>query len=238
MTYVERFGPIPEWIRALRAEGYTNIFELCDPPTIYGTEHLFGDWDGSLLVLGKDFAPAGEVRLLAAQPADRVYRHNDGDGRYRTGLRTNRRLARILYGDGSLIDGRASRNCGTLYGNACFFLKEGNASARLTGWRPGEPVFDGSALVVRHVVDHMPNLRAIVCLGMEALRLASKIWAFPHPSTLSEALNHSFVGPVPVFAAPHPSRGSSQMHCNVWRRIRRESCIGFIGQHSRRFRES
>jgi len=53
-----------------------------------GTETLLGDWDGPVLVVAKDFAPLEEVERVKRENQtnpSRVYRHNDGDGRYHTG---------------------------------------------------------------------------------------------------------------------------------------------------------
>ncbi len=114
MTHLLQIGPIPEWIKALRAPGYVNIFEIAEVPSIYGTEHLCGDWRGDLLLMAKDFAPVGEVRRLVDKglSPEKVYRHNDGDVRYRTGLKTNSQLMRWLLGDQSLIDGKHALTCG------------------------------------------------------------------------------------------------------------------------------
>jgi hypothetical protein len=50
---------IPESIRSFKHRHYTNIYELYpNERRLYGTESLFGDWDGELLLLAKDFAPA------------------------------------------------------------------------------------------------------------------------------------------------------------------------------------
>ncbi|WP_443749346.1 hypothetical protein [Asticcacaulis solisilvae] len=207
MTHVSQIGPVPSWIKALRAPGYKNIFELgIDPPTIFGTEHLFGDWNGDLLLLAQDFAPAEEVRALVQRglPAEKVYRHNDGDGRFKTGYRTNSRLVKFLGYDKSALSGHRATTSGILYGSACFFLKEGETSDALKGFSKGRPAFDGSAAVLKYVVSNMKNLKTVVCLGGTA-----------HQMVQSTGIARS----VPTYAVPHPSRGADITHQTAWKDI-------------------
>ena len=63
--------PIPNWIKALRVPGYRNIYEYeLGQQNLHGTEMLFGDWSGELLLLAKDFAPSEYVenRIRAHDP--------------------------------------------------------------------------------------------------------------------------------------------------------------------------
>ena len=181
MTYTTQVGPIPEWIKDLRAKTFCNPFEIVDAPTIYGTEHFLGDWSGSMLILAQDFAPASKLRALAAKglPPATVYRHSDGDDRFgQSGLATNKAIASAFFGDTAYIDGRAAKNCGAVYGSVCFFLKSGESmSGNMSGFRPGTDVFDGSIQVLRHVVQSMPNLKAILLLGQHAAKAASTLRA-------------------------------------------------------------
>ncbi len=142
--------PIPEWIRTLRVDGYRNVYEYeLGQRNLWGTETLFGDWRGSLLLLGKDFAPSSyvEQRIAAGEPAP--YAHHPA-------LATNRRLAALLPGDG----------VGVLFASACFLLRDDgewtgplpNVSAALRASRP----------VLEFTIEHMPNLRTIACLGRAA----------------------------------------------------------------------
>lgn len=168
---------IPLWIKNLSAPQYTNIFELhLGNKNLFGTETLLGDWDGHLLVVAKDFAPADEVISVAGRVADKslAYRHNDGDGRYQTGLKTNSNLVDFLYGQEgrSMLAGAHNVDCGALYISASFLLKAGNGtSSTLTGWSPGQPPFEQSSRVLTFVLGHMPHVRAIACICREAEKL-------------------------------------------------------------------
>lgn len=230
MTYTKHRGAIPEWIRTLKAEGYVNIFEICQPDTIYGTEQLCGDWNGELLIVAKDFAPAEEVLKLAAQnlPAQLIYRHNDGDGRFKTGLRTNRRLMKLLFGANAGVDGVAADTCGVLYASASFLLKQGATSADLLDWTPGSATRQASRDVLEHTIASMPNLRAIVCLGGDALSLLGEIYDFEVPARLSDAIGRRLGSSVPIYVAPHPSRGSNETHSMAWDFIKSDASLNLL----------
>ncbi|GGZ35887.1 hypothetical protein [Asticcacaulis endophyticus] len=205
MTHLIQIGPFPPWIKELRASpDYKNVFEMgIDPPTVYGTEQLFGDWKGELLLVAQDFAPAHEVEALIAigLSAEKVYRHNDGDGRYRTGYRTNSRLLKFLGRNRSDLLGTNASASGILYANACFFLKHGTTSDPLKDFRLGHPAFEGSVKVLSYVIKKMTNLKAIVCLG-----------GVPYKMMLSTGLAQS----IPLYNFPHPSRGSDESHFAKW----------------------
>jgi hypothetical protein len=230
MAYARFFGSIPAWLKTLDSgPNYTNVFDLgIDPPTIFGTESLCGDWNGELLLLAKDFAPKEEVQALIAKklPAEKIYRHNDGDGRYRTGKRTNRRLMKIVYGDPELNDGRHALTCGAVYGSACFFLKHGSTSDPLKHFWPGNPVFEGSKRVIEHSCNVMKNLKAVVCLGDDSFKLVSKLARrAPSPANDEDWQLHN--GTL-VLRAPHPRAGSNEEQRFAWTRIRERTGLGWI----------
>lgn len=200
MTYERQIGPIPIWIKTLRGgPGYTNPFEIVpNAPTIFGNEHFMGDWQGKALVLMQDFAPVHEVwRLKERGFSDEdIYRHNDGDGRYETGERSNQNLATAIFGDKEFIDGRRASDCGIVCGNICFFLKETeDKSAPLKGFVPGSPVFEGSVRVLTHVIESMRELQIILLCG----KVAQK----SHPWLREIAPQIEIAG------APHPRMGGS-----------------------------
>jgi hypothetical protein len=206
-----RTPEIPAWIRDLGYPGYHNIFELgLGNRNLYGTETLCGDWGGDLLIVAKDFAPFAEVRALAQDPSiprDKVYRHNNGDGRYTTGLRTNRRLVDLLNRCGypATLSGGGNLECGCLYVSACFLLKDSSEpSSSLPDWRHGRRVYDDAGRVIQFVVAHMPRLKAIACLGNDAYDLVQHLQG---KSTLGEvrAVKHL-----------HPSRGANARHEVSW----------------------
>ncbi|RWC59490.1 hypothetical protein [Mesorhizobium sp.] len=157
--------PIPDSIRRLKPPlDFVNPFQIgIDGPNLFGTETLCGDWGGTLLLLAQDFAPADEVRAVQKKHGSKgAWRHNDGDGRYGIGMITNENICRHLKSIGRNVDlaGRKSLDCGVLYGNASFFLKEGNVSPT-KGVRASAPVFE-------FVIENMSDLKAIACLGKPA----------------------------------------------------------------------
>jgi hypothetical protein len=233
MTYVNRFGPIPSWIKSLEAPpGYANVFSLgIDPPAIYGTETLCGDWSGELFLLAKDFAPLAEVKRLIdnKMPAEKVYRHNDNDGRYKTGRRTNKRLMKFLFDDSSLVDGRAAESCKVVYGSACFFLKDGDTSSKLDGWKPGSAVFDSSMRIVEHAIAQMSNLKAVVCLGQESLDLMASLNKMNRQVGVSATIGRRLGQVHPFYSVPHPSRGSDESHLLAWCFVKTDAGISWIG---------
>ncbi|WP_155847393.1 hypothetical protein [Asticcacaulis sp. AC402] len=234
MTHTTQVGPIPQWIKDLRAPGYKNVFELgINPSVIYGTEHLCGDWSGELLVLAKDFAPSDIVEdvIRRGYASDVAFRHNDGDGRYgRTGLNTNRNLMQFLFGNSGNLSGENSSTCGVLYGNACFFLKSGGVSDSLKDFSVGRPVFDGSMKVVDYVLSQMKNVKAVVCLGGDAKRMlwGNPMFASRDPLNLSRNVGSS----IPLYHVPHPgaraSTTSYEDHVNSWSFVKRDSGLNWI----------
>ncbi len=147
--------PIPEWMRNTRIEGYTNIYEMLPKESrIYGTESLFGDWSGRVLVLAQDFAPIDFVNARIAAGEEEPYRHNQN-------LQTNNRLFKQT----ALI--RSSdrpRTCGVLYGSALAGLCKRDNAFRSP--LPNRRVaIEYGAKVLKYVVSNMPNLRVIVGLG-------------------------------------------------------------------------
>lgn len=152
---------IPQRLRKLPPpSGFENPFAMgIRSPHLFATETLCGDWDGDLLLLAQDFAPASAVKaVLEGYSPEAAWRHNDGDGRYSVGKETNPAICALLNSTGRAVtlDGRNSKNCGVLYGNACFFLPAGGIIEE--GVAASKPVFD-------HVVRKMKGLKTIACLG-------------------------------------------------------------------------
>lgn len=149
---------LPTWIREHEVRSYTNVFALLPEETcLFGTEDLYGDWDGRVLLLAKDFACSQLVRARIEQGDPRPYRHEPT-------LRTNIALRR--YAD-PLRSGPTPLTCGLLYGSAlaCLLRDDGEMSGALPS--RNEAIAFGTR-VVSFVVEHMPNLEVIVCLGEEA----------------------------------------------------------------------
>lgn len=156
---------IPTHIRQLKPPlGFANPMQIgIKGPNLFATETLCGDWDGKLLLLAQDFAPANDVRVaVKTHGSERAWRHNNGDGRYRIGKITNENIVLCLRSIGRDVDldGDKSLGSGVLYGNASFFLKEGNT--------PLARGVEASAPVFEFVVQNMLNLRVVACLGKAA----------------------------------------------------------------------
>jgi hypothetical protein len=190
---------IPAEIRDYRAGAYTNIYQLCpDEPRLYGTESLYGDWDAELLLLAKDFAPSALIRHRLAAGDPRPYRHTNWLLEPKTaGAATNRNLERLA----------RRLDCRKLYGSAMAGLlrDDGHVSGALPEMRGIAPFL---ADVLRFTLAHMPNLRAIACLGADAWHLALASfqlvpidWAGQRATRRPVQVNGLL-----LFALPHPSR--------------------------------
>lgn len=146
--------PIPNWIKALRVPGYRNIYEYeLGQQNLHGTETLFGDWSGELLLLAKDFAPSEYVE-------NRIRAHDPMPYHHKPSLPTNKHLLELVAG----YEG------GILYASACFFLRgDGEWSGPLPNRRQAltesRPIFD-------FTIEHMPHFRAVACLGKDAWEFA------------------------------------------------------------------
>jgi len=158
--------PIPSWIRDFAYPGYVNVYSLAslrDEPKLFCTETLLGDWDASVLFYAKDAAPVTEIVRRIGSNDSNPWRHGER-GSDRMGYRTNEKVADL-----------ATYFSGTkLYGSAlAHMLKADNrASSSLAGLTSGQ-LHDHLKRVLDFVVQNMPNLKAIVCLGCEAHKLVS-----------------------------------------------------------------
>lgn len=157
---------VPEWITTyVPPAGWTNVFALVPSnQNLYGTETLFGDWNGRTLLLAKDGAPTHVIRNLRdlgdPQPWRAAERARGDVG----GYRTNETLVRLA----SDIDG------GILYGSATANLlcDDPRWSRNLPGFFEG-PLHEYLKRVLRWVLETMPNVQQIACLGAEAWYLTS-----------------------------------------------------------------
>lgn len=188
---VESTPTIPGWIRGFRSEAYTNIYELCPRETrLYGTESLFGDWSAPVLLLAKDFAPRRIVtdRIAAGDP--RPFRHEPT-------MKTNQMLVRYAAPLGQRL----------LYGSALVGLLRNDGA--ISGTLPARAeVMPWATRVLRFTMEHMPNLRAIVCLGTDAWDCARDALELRRCDRreLRRIGRPAISGGVMVFPLPHPSR--------------------------------
>ena len=186
---------IPDWIRDFRCPNgrFRNIYEYApDETRLYGTESLFGDWDGELLLLAQDFCCTDDVEQRLDEGRGLVYAHSPA-------MITNRSLE--VYTDGF--------DCGILYGSALAgMLRVGDSNSGLPGWTH---MSDHLCEVLRFTLDHMPNVSAIACLGSVAWDLCHRAFG-AECNPLSNALCYhcpSNLDGMRVYAMPHPSRTSA-----------------------------
>ncbi|MEZ5977485.1 MAG: hypothetical protein R3F34_04625 [Planctomycetota bacterium] len=149
---------LPRWVREPEVPGYASAHRLLpDEPRLYGTESLFGDWSGQVLLLSTMFAPAAHVRARLRAGDPRPYAHDPNWPSHRLLLE----LARPIEWNG-LLHGAALAN----------LLREGG---RRTAGRPHtHEALEHGVAVTRFTVEHMPNLEWIVCLGELAWNVAAR----------------------------------------------------------------
>ena len=186
---------IPDWIRDYRCPKgrFRNIYEYCpDETRLYGTESLFGDWDGELLLFAQDFCCTNMIEGWINDKRDRVYAHNPA-------MITNRSLE--LYTQG--ID------CGMVYGSALAgMIKVGDSNSSLPAW---SLMRSHLCRVLRFTIENMPNLTGIACLGSVAWELCHEAFD-EQPQKLTDALHYhcpSRLDGLRVYAMPHPGRTST-----------------------------
>lgn len=192
---VDMTPPIPDWIRDFRCPKgrFRNIYEYVpDEPRLYGTESLFGNWEGELLLLAQDFACTDDVERWIDEGRENVYAHNPA-------MITNRSLELSTRG----------MDCGILYGSALAgMLKVGSSNSGLPGW---SHMSDHLCLILKFALQNMSNVNAIACLGSEAWKLCHRTFD-KQTIPLTHALKYqcpSIMNGLRVYAMPHPSRASS-----------------------------
>lgn len=194
-------------MREFRLDGYRNIYELLPNETrIFGTESLYGDWGAEILLLAKDFAPSYIVEERKGNGDPRPFRHCEQTDPFRPdcgnvpmGWTTNRNLQLLV---GRVFDADPP----LLYGSALAGLLR--ADGRTSGKLPNEPAaLEYGARVLAHVVEYMPRLRAVACLGKEAWNCT--LAACRCSSSLPFSAHRDRIEPIRVgerwlFAVNHP----------------------------------
>lgn len=156
--------PIPASIKEARVQGYVSIYEILPNETrLYGTESLFGDWNGEVLVLAQDFAPVRYVQERIAKGCEDPYSHNPK-------MQTNQRLIRSVAG---IRRSPEAATCGILYGSALASLCKENESVRSTLTNQSKASHFGQD-ALRFTIANMPNLRVIMCLGTLASEMVAQ----------------------------------------------------------------
>jgi hypothetical protein len=202
--------PLPAWIRSAQVAGYTTAHAvLPDETRLYGTESLYGDWDGRALLLAKDFAASRVLRSRSAAGETRPYRHEPN-------LLTNLRLVRFA---GPLATSSDPMSCGLVYGSALANLlrDDGEMSGSLPNRR--EALAYG-ARVLPFVVEHMPRLEAIVCMGREAWDVTAATFGSRVRWEAAQAAERVLLmGKIAVVVVPHPAaRHTTVEHQRAWER--------------------
>ncbi len=163
---------IPPWMRTLEHSGYRNIFSFeLGNYNLFGTETLCGDWDGDLLIVAQDFAPASFIpaRIDAKDPFP--YRHEPS-------FPTNKFLVDLLKRSDRpvAISGEGHLECGALYVSASFLLRDdGKVSGALPDWKHASR---HASKVLSFVIERMPKLEKIACLGEPAFNALAEMARF------------------------------------------------------------
>jgi hypothetical protein len=212
---------IPDRFRHLSFPGYTNVFSLLpDCNRFYCTETLFGDWDAQTLILAKDPAPASVIKSRVSLEGEMAWRHSEHARNDSGGWKTNERIAsqcRILPGT-------------QLYGSAT-----ANMLCDKEGWSRTLPGFRRGILreylhqSLCWVIENMPNLRAIACIGTDSWHLTADVLGRPesanHASKYRDAerLLEGSLGARSLVASCHfhPSRGSREQWALGWKTLAR-----------------
>ena len=201
--------PLPDWILDFCCERFTNIYQLCPGETrLYGTESLYGDWEGDVLLLAQDFASRTLVERRIAKGDPRPYRHKPD-------MKTNQNLVELA----------EPMRCGMLYGSALAGLLR-NSASNSGSLPPIDPIKPHLIQVLEFVRMHMPNLRGVACLGCLAWELLAEAFGVD-AGDWGEHLNQR--NPIQtdgilVFAQAHPARvwpqrGGKENAFEDWRRM-------------------
>lgn len=164
---MRRTPQLPSFVTQFALPGYTNAHQLC-PGTkeLYVTERLrehygveAGDWDAPVLLLAKDAAPTDLIRDRIARGESMPWRPSSKQMSDRGGVRTNKAVTERI----------RSLGCNVLYGSALANLMSDTPgmSRSLDGFYKA-PLQPHLQSVLRWVMNQMPNLRLIACMGAEA----------------------------------------------------------------------
>lgn len=149
---------VQEWMRA-PIKGYRSVYEseFCPQETrIFGTESLYCNWNGRLLILAQDFSHDECIRERLRAGEQRPYRHDPCN-------RTNIQLRKLVEDSG--LDGDV------LYGSAMGgMLKIGDGLGSKLPNLKGARAY--ASRLLEFVVEAMPNICAIACLGTFAWEVA------------------------------------------------------------------
>jgi hypothetical protein len=215
--------PVPEWVRQFSYPGWTNVFQLVPNNESLYPEALrpdwklqFNDWNGRVLLLAKDGCPTRVIEESRDKGELQPWRYSQQELGDEGGWRTNNRLYRFA----SSVPG------GKLYGSAAANMLYDNP-----GWSRALPSFfvgplhDFLKCVLVWVLESMPQVEWVACLGEEAWFLTCSTIGNPTAARKFKHYRDSFqpvvgtVGKKIVSAFPfhHPSRVSNDAGEKEWR---------------------
>ena len=154
-------------IKKFKYPGYINVFEMMpDAKSLYGTETLYGDWDGCILLLAKDAAPLNVIKKLIKKEGVKAWRHAQRELGDEGGWRTNERLVKLC----------EPIKVGKLYGSvaANMLLKQDGWSRPLPDIKKQGELRCYLKFVLTWVSTEMDKLEVIACLGADAWHVASE----------------------------------------------------------------
>ncbi|MFN2498563.1 MAG: hypothetical protein ABR557_05695 [Pyrinomonadaceae bacterium] len=212
---------VPDWVRQFSYPGWTNVFQLVPNNESLYPEALrpdwkaqFNDWDGRILLLAKDGCPTRVIEESRDNGESQPWRYAQKELGDESGWRTNNRLYRFA----SPIPG------GKLYGSAA-----ANMLYDHPGWSRSLPGFFGGPLhdflkrVLSWVVESMPQVEWVACLGEEAwfltcMGMGNKVAAskFRKHRDSFEAVAGTIGKKVAAFPLHHPSRVSNDVGHKEW----------------------
>ncbi|MCA9278347.1 MAG: hypothetical protein H6815_06785 [Phycisphaeraceae bacterium] len=199
--------PIPNWIKYKHIPGYTNIYSLQPNETrIFGTESLYGDWNGRVLLMAKDFACSKLIRDRIAEGDPRPFRHEPS-------LRTNTRLRKCA---DCIATGARPEACGILYGSVLAGMLRDDDS--MSGTLPSRKLaLDYGSRIVSFVRSSMPNLQVVACMGEDSWLAATKSFDITLCwKEASRATTPTFAKNTYVIAVHHPARASNEKMIRAW----------------------
>lgn len=156
----------PNWIREFSYPNWTNVFQLVpNNHSLYPIalrsdwKTEFNDWNGRILLLAKDGCPTRVIRDRVLRGETKPWRLGQRELGDEMGWKTNEQLFRLA----SMIPG------GKLYGSAAanMLYDDDRSSRSLPGLYDGT-LHDYLRQVLLWVIESMPHVKWIACLGFEA----------------------------------------------------------------------
>ncbi len=215
--------PVPTWIRHFSYANWTNVFQLAPKNrSLYPValneswKPHFNDWSGKILFLAKDGCPTRVIRDRLVRDDAQPWRYGQRELGDEMGWKTNEQLFRFA----SAIPG------GKLHGSAAanMLYDDDRSSRSLTGFYDG-PLHDYLRKVLSWVLESMPQVEWVVCLGEEAWFLTctnighpAAARAFKHYRDSNTPVRGALAKTINAFQLYHPAaRVSNHLMEQGWR---------------------